>query len=198
MGRHLKLEQMAQDSMDFLIPFFSASYSISIRRPPLRAPVWKKERDFAGQFSPEGRSGLIELNKIHCNIEKGYHGVVAHELGHAATYQHHKAYFYSTGDKEKDFIYDSLGEGIAMEFERTGLEGLLEAEFITRPDFDTEIKSYREEISSSALFKIGYKLVNFIKQKAGIREIICSPEKYFDAVMSKYGKEIKAISCKAK
>ena len=123
MGRHLRLEQLAQESMDFLIPFFSEFYSISIRIPLVRAPVWKKERDFSGLFTPEGRNGLIELNRQHCNIEKGYHGVVAHELGHAAEYQHHKTYFNPIEDKEKDFIYDALREGIAMEFERAGLGG---------------------------------------------------------------------------
>ncbi|MBU2638458.1 MAG: hypothetical protein KJ955_05780 [Nanoarchaeota archaeon] len=194
MGRHLKLEQMAQESMDFLIPFFSEFYSISIRRPLLRAPVWKKERDFSGQFCLEGRNGLIELNKAHCNIEKGYGGVVAHELGHAATYQHHSKYFTRTGDKAKDCLYDALSEGIAMEFEKTGLEALLEAEYITKRGFDTEMHSYHSGLSYSPLFALGWTLLGFLQQRAAMREIICSPEKHFSAVMSRYGKEIESLS----
>ncbi len=57
MGRCLKLEQMAQESMDFLIPFFSEAYSISIRRPLVRAPVWKKEGNFSGCLCLKGETG---------------------------------------------------------------------------------------------------------------------------------------------
>jgi len=197
MGRYLKLEQMAGESMDILIPFFSVLYSISIRRPLVRAPVWGKRRNFSGQFSSEGRNGLIELNKAYCNIELGYGGIVAHELGHTATYQHHSKFFTLTGDKAKDFLYDSISEGIAMEFEKNGLEALLEAEYITRQGFDTEIKSYGDEISCGSLFNMGCNIVNFMKRRATMKEIICSPEKHFDAVMSRYGKEITAAAKQA-
>ncbi|MEK6863769.1 MAG: hypothetical protein AABX27_00585 [Nanoarchaeota archaeon] len=179
--------------MDFLIPFFSEFYSISIRRPLVRAPVWKKERDFSGLFTPEGRNGLIELNRQHCNIEKGYHGVVAHELGHAAEYQHHKTYFNPIEDKEKDFIYDALREGIAMEFERAGLGGLLEAEIITKQQFDAGMHSYNNTLSYSSVFSLGWSMLSFLYVKAEMREIICSPEKYFNGLMSRYGKEINSI-----
>lgn len=184
--------------MDFLIPFFSAAYSISIRKPLLKAPIWKKRGNLSGQFVLEGRNGLIELNNAYCNAEKGYGGVVAHELGHAAEYQHHAAYFNSSADKARDYIYDALGEGIAMEFEKTGLEGLLEAEIITKNGFGTEIRSYKKTLSYNSLFIMGHKLFRFMQKRASMKEIICSPEKHFNAVMSRYGKEIASMANKSK
>ncbi len=143
---------------------------------------------------PEGRNGLIELNRVHCNAEMGYHGIVAHELGHAAEYQHHMAYFNLTGNQPRDFIYDSLSEGIAMEFEKTGLEALLEAEYITKQGFDTEISSYKKSLPHSSLLIMGCRIFKFMQQRADMKEIIYSPEKHFDAIMSKYGKRITAAA----
>lgn len=70
---------------------------------------------------------------------------------------------------------------------------MLEAEYITRQEFGIEMKSYMNELSSGPVFSKGHAFVELMKKTASIKEIIRSPEKYFEDIMSLYGSEIESL-----
>ncbi len=174
---------------DILIPRFSDYYDIEMRKPRIRVIEDAKMPMTKGIFEDLSEDG-IKLGQILVRRSYGIKrrscgNVISHELGHAATYQNREDI-----KLWQEHHYLCLEEGLATEFQMTGLKILKDRKYIDVMDM------YLEKIPNCIFtseaarrivmdhYSIGYGLVNHLKRRGiKIRDMIISPKNYDKEIM---------------
>lgn len=186
------LEALANEAADILIPRFSAIYKLTIGKPKVKMPQrWRRET-CDGYFVAHGKTGYIKLNSRECRRRGSCGRITAHEIGHSATWQHNRWYFDIPKSNPEKNIYNCLREGIAMEFEKEGIEELLKAGWLNNADAEKARGEARSIIAiGKDAYTIGYAIMRGLALKASMKEIIMSPERFFPEILEKHGDDIR-------
>jgi len=185
---------------DILIPRFSNHYDIEMRKPHICVIEDAKMPMTKGRFENLEEES-IKLGQILVRRSYGIRwrscgNVMSHELGHAATYQNRDDI-----NLWQEHHYLCLEEGLATEFQMTGLKILKDRKYIDVMDM------YLEKIPNCIFtseaarrivmdhYSIGYGLVNHLKRRGvKVKDMIVNPKNYDKEIMDYVREYIKFSS----